>query len=104
MKRVMILTALSAACALAGCNSTDSFRSATNDMLTPTPGVTTGSVAVRSQPNPNFNINDNIATGVNPDVGLVGADYNNPYGVSYNDRSGNDFVAANNNNSDLNNS
>jgi len=89
--------ALSAACALAGCNSTESFRTATNDMFTPTPGVTSGTVAVRSQPNPNFNINDNIATGVNQDVGLNGLDYDSRYGVSYNDRSGNDFVATDNN-------
>jgi len=68
------------------------------------PGETAMTVAVRSQPNPNFNINDNIATGVNTDVGVVGSDYaNNNYGVSYNDRSGNDFVAANNTNGYPNN-
>ena len=54
-------------------------------------------VAVRSQPNPNFNINDNIATGVNTDIGVVGSDYyynSMAYNERLNSTSGNDFVAS----------
>jgi len=100
MTRSAIFLALSAACALAGCASNGSFSTqAANDLVTPTVGVTNTSVAVRTVPNPNFNIMDNIPTGVNSDIGVVGSDYlGSDSNLSYNDRlyntGGNDFAAS----------
>jgi len=100
MKRSVIFLALSAACALAGCASNGSFSTqAANDLVTPTTEVTPSSVAVRTVPNPNFDIRDNIATGVNSDIALMGSDtYAYENNLSYNDRAystgGNDFAAS----------
>jgi len=100
MKRSVIFLALSAACALAGCASNGSFSpQAANDLVTPTTEITPSTVAVRTVPNPNFDIRDNIPTGVNSDIALLGSDsliYEN--NVAYNNRvyttGGNDFVAS----------
>jgi len=105
MKRTMILLALSAACAMAGCASDGTFNTASNGDLN-NPDLQS-SAQVRGQPNPNdWNNRPSSDTArINADANLTRSDYNNStasgsdYYVPRNDSSSpsmNNQTAANN--------